>query len=492
MEIIYAVIRSSKVAPFVLSLFALPFCGFGLFALASGVRQLREGSPRPTIMPLLFGLVFALAGFGALAGVWLETGRQNRKDRLQAENPTAPWMRRVDWAQGRCNSKTKSTMISAWVFAFFWNMVSAPIVYFMPLSTFQKRPVALVGLLFPAAGIGLLIWAVRETLAWLEFGKTYFEMNSVPGVIGRELRGNIYARFPRPPDHGIRLKLSCVNRVVNGSGKDQSVKERIEWRAEKLVSPGEFYSSPTGTMIPVSLHIPCDAAETDSQDSRNQIVWMLEADADVPGVDYKNLFEVPIFRTKDSPSEAEANALASSQPAIDKPPNPAVIVSLSSSGMEFYFPAARNRGFAVGATVFFLLWSGIIAIMIKLGAPFIFPFFFLVFDLIMFYVILQLWLGTSRVLVSTSGVGVRTGLLGGGEWHDIPVSQISAIQALITAQQGGASGTPFYSIQLVQKDGKKVVLGQTIRDKQESDWLVQEMGKALGLGTGQGRAIAAN
>ena len=430
-------------------------------------------------MLMLFGLVFALAGFGALAAVWIGMRLQRRRDRLRAENPGTPWMWREDWAQGRCNSKTKSTMISAWVMAVFWNMVSTPIVYFIPLSTFQKNPITLVAILFPVAGIGLLIWAVRETLAWFEFGKTYFEMSSVPGVIGRELRGNIYACFPRPPDHGIRLKLSCVDRIVTGSGKNQSTNERILWRDEKLVSAGEFYPSPTGTMIPVSFHIPWDASQTDCQDSRHQIIWLLEADADVPGVDYKDLFEVPVFRTKDSPTQAEAKVFAGTQPGIGKPANPAVVVSVSPDAVEFYFPAARNQGFAVGATVFFLIWSGVIALMVKLGTPAIFPFFFLVFDLIMFYVILQLWLGTSQVRVNASGVRVRSGLLGGGKWRDIPLSQISAIQALITAQQGGASGTPFYSIQLVQNDGKKIFLGQTIRDKQETDWLVQEMRMAL-------------
>jgi hypothetical protein len=441
---------------------------------------------------MLFGLVFCLAGFGLLAAVWFGVRQQSRKELRQAENPDSPWLWREDWAQGRCNSKTKSTMISAWVFAVFWNLVSAPLLYFVPLSTFQKKPAALVAFIFPVAGIGLLIWAVRETLAWFAFGKTYFEVMAIPAVIGRELRGNIYARFPRPPDHGIRLKLSCIRRTVSSSGKEESVSENILWRGEKMVNPGEFYPSPGGTMIPVSFHIPWDALETDSKDSRNQILWILEADADVPGVDYKDLFEVPVFRTKDSPSEAEARVFANESVKAERPNAPTVVVTATSNGLEFYFPAARNRGFALGITVFFLFWSGTIVFMIKLGAPFIFPVIFGLFDLLMLSIVLQMWLGTSRVQINSSGARFQSGFLNRGKWRDVPRSEISTIQSVISAQQGGASGTPYYTIQLLRKDGKKIALGQTIRNKQETEWLVQEMRKALGLGTTRTAAAGAN
>ena len=50
-------------------------------------------------------------------------------------------------------------------------------------------------------------------------------------------------------------------------------------------------------------------------------------------------------------------------------------------------------------------------------------------------------------------------------------------------QQGGATGTPFYDIELTNRYGKKLTLGRTLRNKEEADWLVAEMRRIAGLQT---------
>src|SRR5581483_11738441 len=119
-------------------------------------------------------------------------------DAAKAANPDAPWMWRADWAQGRVLSKTHSSMVWAWILAVFWNTISWFVICFgwrELLFKIQKTPAAMLAFVFPLVGIGILTYAVRETLRWIEFGKTWFEMSVVPGVIGRSLTGNIQARF---------------------------------------------------------------------------------------------------------------------------------------------------------------------------------------------------------------------------------------------------------------------------------------------------------
>jgi hypothetical protein len=335
----------------------------------------------------------------------------------------------------------------------------------------------------------LLVRAIRETLAWFQFGKTYFQMTAVPLVIGREMRGAIQARFPKPPEHGIRVKLSCVNRIVTGSGKDQTTRENIVWRDEHTVSARELYASPTGTTIPVSFHIPLDARQTDCSNPRNSVLWLLEADADVPGVDYKDLFELPVFRTKDTPSHAETAEFSQIEAKLGPPASPTIHVTPTAQGTEFYFPAARNQSFAAGMTAFFVLWTGVLILIFHLHAPFIFPVVFGLFDLLFFYLVLQMWFGTSIVIVNTGQLRVRSGLFGRGKWQEVLVSDISAIDAVIRSQQGGASGTPYYNIELIENDGRKITLGETIRDKEEAEWLVNEMRRHLGL---QSKSLSAS
>jgi hypothetical protein len=76
---------------------------------------------------------------------------------------------------------------------------------------------------------------------------------------------------------------------------------------------------------------------------------------------------------------------------------------------------------------------------------------------------------------------VQSGLLGGGKAQQFPFAEISSISDKIRAQQGSSTGIPYYDIELALRDGKKITIGQTLRDKRETEWLVQEMRRLAGL-----------
>ncbi|MGZ7057160.1 MAG: hypothetical protein ACXVK3_16690 [Candidatus Angelobacter sp.] len=480
---------SGKVAFGAVFMFALGFTVAGLFALAAATHS-PSADPHAMFLGICLGLTFTIVGV-AIGAVAIYGFRKYQFQRgQQAANPASPWLWREDWAQGRAKSCTRSTMFQAWIFAIVWSLISMPALVFVPKAIAHQR-LAIIGLIFPVCGIGLLIWAIRETLRWFEFGVTWFDMVSCPLVIGREFHGNIHARFPHGADHGIRLKLSCVNRVVTGSGKTETTNERILWREEKNVSPGELCPGPIGSLIPVSFGIPWNALQTDSSNPRNSILWLLEADADVPGIDYKDVFELPVFRTQETPA-SPGSETRSDNPACAAPIRPTVAVNVTPEGTQFFFPPARNKGFAMGVTTFAMLWSGVLTFIIFMHAPVIFPVVFGFFDLLLLIGAAQLWLGTSRIVIDSTHVRVQSGLLGGGKWREFPKSQILDIQAVIAAQQGGSTGTPYYDIRLLQTEHQNVTLGRTIRDKDEAEWLVSEMKKALQLraaaATGAGRS----
>lgn len=426
-------------------------------------------------MLLAFGLTFSAIGFGLLATVVYGPRKVKEAQRRQQANPDQPWLWREDWAHGRANSQTKSEMIRAWIFAILWNLISTPILFVVPQQQLEKQPASLVALAFPLIGIALLVWAARETLRWFEFGKTSFEMASVPCVIGRDVRGAIQTHFGRPPSHPVHLKLTCVNRIVTGTGKEQTTQEKIVWCEEKDVSPEELSPGPEGTSIPVRFHLPVDARQTDTTNSRNSIHWQLEAEVDVPGVDYEDIFELPVFRTRDTPS-TEIQETSANTEIAPHDFSPTIQVRDTADGRtEFYFPPARNVAFASGLTTFSAIWGGALWFLIAKRAPFIFPLAFGAFELLMLYGSLQLWLGTSRVTIGSGELRVRSGILGSGRTRTIPFSEIAKIQTAITAQQGGGSGTPYYDIQLVQTTGIQTTLGKTVRNKHEAESLAHQM-----------------
>ena len=481
--------RSSKLGAAFICVFALPFAGFGLFAFATVIRQIADGTADSKVwLGLIFGFVFTGIGLGLMSLVIFGSKALKKQQRAQAEYPAEPWLWREDWAKGRIKGSTRSGMISAWIFAVLWNLVSAPVLVVLPQQA-AKKPIAYLALIFPLAGVFLLLRAIRLTIAFVEFGATWFEMAPVPGVIGGELRGTIQARFPHSADHGVQLRLSCVNRVSTGSGNNQNTSERILWRGENSLAPGQLYPGPNGTSIPVDFRIPWDAQATETRTSRDVILWQLEALADVPGVDYHDVFEVPVFRTAQTPAQPAPDATAAA-PVTSHPSKMTVEIKQSAQGVEYYFPAARNPGFAAGVTTFAVVFCSISYFIAGSRAPVIFPLAFGFFALLLLYISVQMWLGTTRVGIGNGELLLQDGLLGGGKVRRFAFSDLASITSAIKSQQGGGTGTPYYDIELTLRSGKKVTLGRTLRSRQEVDWLMDEMRRLAGLNPKAAEAVA--
>ena len=476
----------------------LPFAGFGIWAYLQAFQLIAAPPGNQGFWyPFMFGTIFSGIGFGFMVLGIAGNRKYSRLLQLQAEHPTEPWLWRADWAAGRVKSNTKGSMVTAWVFAIFWNLISWMVTIFaLPNAIAEKGANSYFLLIFPAAGIVLLIYAIRKTIAFVEFGKTCFEMASVPGVIGRDLKGSIQTRFPHSPDHGVQLRLSCVHRYVTGSGNTSTTNERIVWRDERELSSGQLYPGPAGTTIPVSFHIPHDAQSTDNRTPRDQIIWQLEAIAKVPGVDYHDVFEVPVFRTAQSPTfeEEEQSETRTSEfrtagtsasgfrvPEMSRPEHLTVRVQPVDGGTEFYFPPARNKGFAVSITLFAAIFSTIGYFLIAPRVPIIFPIAFGGFGLLIAYFAVQMWLGTTRVIIGSS-LRLQSGLLGGGKVREIGLSEIASITDRIGAQSGNGTGTPYYDIELNLTNGKKLTLGRSVRNNHEVEWLVREMSRLAGVG----------
>jgi len=85
--------------------------------------------------------------------------------------------------------------------------------------------------------------------------------------------------------------------------------------------------------------------------------------------------------------------------------------------------------------------------------------------------------------MGSGGVTLQAGLLGGGKVRRIALSEIASISDRITLQQGGTTGVPYYDIELTLRDGKKLTLGRSVRDKHETEWLVEEMRRLAGVQT---------
>jgi hypothetical protein len=467
-----------------LVLFFLPFCAFGVGAAIGAIGFAIAGDWAAAGFLALFGVVFEGVGFGLLFATLFGRRRAKEIERLKQQHPEEPWLWRPDWAAGRLECSSRAGLIAAWSFSLFWNSIAFTVpLFIIPQAWREGEKFVLLILIFPIIGLGLLAWALRVTLQHRKYGVSVLRLTTVPGVVGRLLQGVIIARTLIHSHDGFHVTLSCVNRIVTGSGEDRTTREEVLWQEERTIT--EPHEVRGATAVPIAFRIPDDVRESDDSDASNAIFWRVEVSAAVPGVDYQATFDVPVFRTVESsvpltPAEEEALKLAGDDE--DEPLRQRaysrIRVNEGIRRTEIFFPAARNIGHAFGITAFFIIWTAVVVALREFGAPLIFPIVFGLFDLLLAYGVASAWLGTTHVVCEHTGIWVRSGILGFGRIRQVPADEIDDIDLKIGMHVGKR---PYYDIKIVRSSGKSVHAGRAIRDKREARWLVERMASALDL-----------
>ena len=439
--------------------------------------------------------------FGSVSGY-----QKLKQDEATREaNPNSPWLWRPDWATSKSLSLTRNSAIGWWIGTILVSMIVVPIVTTaLPplLRNSDPKALILIGLcLFPVI---LLIGALRATIRRERYGNTYFEFSSLPFSPGKRVSGQIQLLLPTSAAHGVDLRLSCIRRIVTGSGKERATHEIVLWQDQKNVPQTALSTGPLGTAIPVDFGIPQDAYETNHDQSDDQLLWVLTAKADVPGVDYSDKFEVPVFRTEGSAvtsapdanvttsgfASSFASAAAGTAPAFESdssevsaPPNPKVVVSVTNDGStEFFFPAFRNPGQTFGLLVFTAVWTGIVYFLAHSQAPLFFAAVFGLVDLLLLYGFFQSAFGSTRVVVGKNKIITQPNMFGAGAPREIPFSDVQTVLAGVGLQ--GSNGTVgSYRLSLKTKSGENFSLADNISDRQEARWIVSQIEKLVGLKT---------
>jgi hypothetical protein len=490
-------------------IFGVIFAGCGM--VAAGTILFADpakihGNP---LIGIAVSSIFILTG----AGIVWATVYGTRKLKVQAARqqayPDSPWLWREDWASGRSQSRNRNTTIGLWIAAIFSNAVSIPVaVVTLPPLWRAWDAKALVPIVFGLIGAILLVLAMRASIRRERFGNTYFEFAALPSVPGNRLRGEIHLRFSTTATRGVDLRLSCVRQVVAHSGDSNTTNQILLWQDMQNVPGDSVRVGPTGeACVAVDFAIPRDALETNQVSSNDQVLWLLHAEADVPGVNYCDDFEVPVFRPTPatapvsdpgSTSFAHFNSGgqfgsgstgAATAPAFDRdasdvaaPDNPTVVVSTGpNGGTEFYFRAFRNPVRVLMLLLFTMVWTGVVYFLHRSTAPWFFPVVFGLFDLLLIYASIQSVLGTTRIEVGSGKVAARKSSLGVGSTQEIPYGEIAQILVVTGSYQGTRVKDASYSIRLLTKAGKKLTLVDTVYDRQEARWIVAQMEKLAGL-----------
>ncbi len=490
------VTKPSKGAEILLIVFGLVFAGAGI-SLASSLLFSPGQVQANRWVGVSLSTIFIVIGGGIVYGTIYGTRKVTEQAAAEQSNPGSPWLWRKDWASRCAESRNRNNAVGLWFVAIFWNTVTFTVAATtVPQLWRISNLAAFFPLLFCAVGIVFAAAAMRASIRRRRFGQTCFEFASLPFCPGQSLKGKIHLHFNLDTQHGFDLTLSCIRQVVTGSGKNRSTQETVLWQSDKNVPQALLSPGPKGdATIPVDFSIPSDAYESYQDQPDDKVLWLLHAQADVPGVNYSDDFEVPVFRLTTSPFSVSASKDSFSQtqdeiapPAfqadasdVPAPPNPKVVVSVGGNGgTEFYFPPFRNPGQVLLLLVITAVWTAVVYFLIHdHHAPRLLGPLFGFFDLFLIYALVNAATGSCRIDVGSAKINFRRAMLGIGSTHEVPFSNIAQILTVTIAQQAGAQAS--YYLDLHTKDGRRLRLADAIDNRQEARWVAAQLEKLVGL-----------
>ncbi len=431
----------------------------------------------------IFFFVFGGVGFGLLVFAIRAQAKKDPEDPAYAD---APWLVNDGWQSPSIRSQSRTVMWAIWAFAVLWNLISAPLPFVLVEEVTQKQNyLALIGLLFPAVGIGLLIWAVRRTREWKRFGPTPVSLDPFPGAIGGHVGGSIDLRVPYDASHRFQVSLTSLHHYTSGSGKNRSSREKALWQREMQASaqPG-----PQGTRLFFRFDVPDGLKESDASESGDSYyAWRLGLTAELPGADLNRDYAIPVYATAEQSQDLPERALAEAHSRQDKVDEADVVGQINlthtAGGKKLHLPVGRNAGTAL---VGFLFGAGFTTagyfIVTAESKLFMGAIFALVGSLV---ALGSLYAGLNSLTVELNGGRLRSvrRVLGVPiVSREMPVHSISRLSKDSSFQSNaGGKHVMHYSIYAHDTAGNKLTLGEGFKGSGDADAAIRVLSREFGI-----------
>ncbi len=426
------------------------------------------------IFPVAFGSIGLGVLYFSLKGARKGLHMRERPVAGSAARPSTPVQRGVEVV-----SNATAGVIGLWLFATFWNAIGVPASV---LALGQELPKGnypvLAILIFPLAGLGLVVFAILKTLEWRRFGKVALVMDPYPGAIGGEMAGSIDIPVPHLPGHRYQATLACVRSYYSGSGKNRSRREEVLWQEEGVPQGG---SSAAGTRLFVRFKIPAGLPASE-EPAGSYHFWRLHLEGDMPGVDLSRSFEVPMQPgTAATGMFTDRSFTPENGPPPELPPS-TVRVSRDAHGTLFMFPSGRMKGASI-----LLLAFGSIFLAVPLLAGDQMPLLPRgLFGLVAVTILLVgLWLPFNSLLVRAGPREIESER----RWAGIPLFRHGAPKPMLARLQrikgmsssSGGKTTIYYRLQLHTRDGRRITVAENLKGSRLARELGREMAERFGV-----------
>jgi len=429
----------------------------------------------------IFLVTFGGVGTGLIIYTFMKP-----KDSDPSEYPGQPWLAQKDWADNRIPSGSKILMYVSWGFAVFWNAISA-FIPFVAYEEVQKgNNLVLIALLFPLVGIGLIVWALRNTMQWKKFGQSYLTLDPFPGSINGQVGGTIELHYPYDPAYTFATTLSSIHSYVSGSGKNRNRSERLNWQ-DTVVAHTEM--GLYGTRIVFRFDVPPGLPPSDvNRPGDSYELWRLNVSAALPGVDLDQDYEIPVFATgqksgltgREIDEAAQKTADMSLQAAKAR-----MQLINGANGTEFFFPLGRNIGPACTALICGIVFTGASYFLMFHEGRHLFGGIFGLFGLPIMLGGLYMITNSLHVQKDASGNIVSTRrILGIPTRHRyVYAGDIRSLEKSSNfSTQSGGKHVKHFKVYAQTADGKKIVFGEGFHGEREAAAAIDFFKREMGIG----------
>lgn len=228
-------------------------------------------------------------------------------------NPTVvtkPWLQRNDWRTNRIHSGVKSRLYWLWLITFVWMLICIPVIKQTPMEFSKGNHSILFAMSLPVAGLLLLYFSIKKTIAWRRFGYIELQLDPFPGSIGGHVGGNLFLNNIKDFRTPFWVELQCAQSYISGSGKNRTRREKIIW-AER--GQADAKSSGRGLRLEFRFSVPDHLPDAEAKPRNEQYYfWRLKLDADLEPITLKRSYNIPVYQTHQK-SETARHDLSTQQ-----------------------------------------------------------------------------------------------------------------------------------------------------------------------------------
>jgi hypothetical protein len=357
-----------------------------------------------------------------------------------------------------------------------------------------------LGAPFALAGVLLLVQAGKSFRGRRRYRATMFEMDAVPGVLGCAISGTVTTGLTtgNTPENGFHVQLSCFRRCYRtGREGNRQTQMDLHLREEKRIRPRSA-SANEPAQLPVFFALPAEQPASTPALNDNRILWRLDVEADVPGVDYEAQMEVPVFAATKVQNASLRSKASAPLGTFSKSENPyddheltesftepisrgLSMEQLPSGGQAFYFGPRRHWKLALGFTAWGILglaalvasiayagWQGLPAggLLLSLAAPGAWGTF-------------RYWTYADLVRIENGRITVRKGSFAHGTPEMFSTTTLADVDVASVGASSGllAPGKAAYEIRLSRNSPhpRTLAVGWGLKNHAEAEWIAAQM-----------------